>query len=305
MYRPVVHAPHRRCGSGGHVTPGELLAAAMAALAVTTLILACAWPVARADLSFSGGSYGTAWLQWLQPWLAPVEYLLAKHVPATIQRWVNQQLPPVDLTNVAPTAARWLTVAILAAAVGLVLLVVAVQRTGFVAMALLAMSAMCLTGPVSRLRRRHRARLAAVPAELPVCLDMLSIALESGASLSVALTTVARFASPGPMRIELDHFETAMRAGRSRASALREIATRLPHPAVQRWSAAMLQADQAGSSMVPLLQAQAAQCIEERFTRAERAALQAPVKMLVPLVLCIFPCTFLVLALPVMARLLN
>ena len=287
------------------MTPGELLAAAMAALAVTTLILACAWPVAGAASPFSGGSSAAALLQWLRPWLAPVENLLAKYVPVAIQRWVTQQLPPDDLTNAEPSAARWLSAAMLAAALGLVMLFVAVQHTGLVSMALLAMAAVCLVGPVSRLRRRHRTRLAAVPAELPVCLDMLSIALESGASLSVALTTVARFASPGPMRVELEHFETAIRAGRSRAFALREIATRLPHHAVQRWSAAMLQADQAGSSIVPLLQAQAAQCIEERFTRAERAALQAPVKMLVPLVLCIFPCTFLVLALPVMARLLH
>jgi tight adherence protein C len=53
------------------------------------------------------------------------------------------------------------------------------------------------------------------------------------------------------------------------------------------------------------LRAQAAQCRSDRHTRAEQLAMQAPVKMLLPLIGCIFPCTFIVLAFPIAVQLLQ
>jgi tight adherence protein C len=67
----------------------------------------------------------------------------------------------------------------------------------------------------------------------------------------------------------------------------------------------LIQADLRGMPLGPTLRAQSGQCISERFVRAERAAMQAPVKLLVPLLLCIFPCTFIVIAVPIAARLMG
>ncbi len=60
-----------------------------------------------------------------------------------------------------------------------------------------------------------------------------------------------------------------------------------------------------GISLGPVLREQGRLCRSERAWRAERLALQAPVKMLLPLIGCIFPCTFIVLAFPIAVRLLQ
>jgi len=67
---------------------------------------------------------------------------------------------------------------------------------------------------------------------------------------------------------------------------------------------ALAQADQLGMSLGPLLRAQAEQRRGERFLRAEKLALEAPVKMLFPMVFCIFPCTFLIIGFPIVVKLL-
>ena len=69
--------------------------------------------------------------------------------------------------------------------------------------------------------------------------------------------------------------------------------------------AALIQAETSGSSLAAALRAQAEQRLNERFARAEKLALEAPVKMLVPLIFCIFPCTFIVLGFPVALRLMQ
>ncbi|WYX60268.1 type II secretion system F family protein [Achromobacter xylosoxidans] len=67
------------------------------------------------------------------------------------------------------------------------------------------------------------------------------------------------------------------------------MADRCGSPLVHRWATALAHADALGISLGPLLRAQAAQCRSERHMRAERLAMQAPVKMLLPLIGCIFP----------------
>jgi len=102
------------------------------------------------------------------------------------------------------------------------------------------------------------------------------------------------------MRVQGD-----LRAGRSRVEALKALAERLDSPAVTALVAALIQADSSGGSLADVLRAQSEQRLDERFARAEKAAMEAPVKMLGPLVLCIFPCTFIVLAAPIVLRFVD
>ena len=69
-------------------------------------------------------------------------------------------------------------------------------------------------------------------------------------------------------------------------------------PRSAAWSARMIQAEALGMNLGPILRAQAEQRRTERFTRAEKLAMEAPVKMLFPLIAFIFPCTFVVIAFP-------
>ena len=93
--------------------------------------------------------------------------------------------------------------------------------------------------------------------------------------------------------------------GGSHAEALRARARRVDEPDVASLVGALVQAGSGGGSLSTVLRAQSEQRLDERFARAEKLALEAPVKLLAPLILCVFPCTFLVLAFPVVIRFLE
>lgn len=154
-----------------------------------------------------------------------------------------------------------------------------------------------------RLKRIERER--ALLKHLPFVLDLLTLSVESGASLAAALGHAAEKGPQGPLRDEIQRTLLEVRSGVARAEALRAMALRIDLPAISNWVAAMVSAQQQGSSLGPVLRAQADQRREERFLRAEKAAMKAPVKMLFPLLVFIFPCTFLLLFFPVAVRLMQ
>lgn len=148
-------------------------------------------------------------------------------------------------------------------------------------------------------RRLHMQR------EFPFLLDMATLCVEAGLSLQGALQEAANHGPHGPLRDELRRALADMRAGMVRSEALQHWGRRSGLPAVQQLVAALGQADHLGMSLGPLLRAQSEQRRNERFLRAEKLALQAPVKMLFPLVCCIFPCTFLIIGFPIAVKLLE
>lgn len=150
-------------------------------------------------------------------------------------------------------------------------------------------------------RRRHWEILR----DLSIYVDMLTLALEAGGALSVALKTATERMPDSPLQRAFRRVQNDLRAGRSRAEALRALAARVDAPAVASLVGALVQADSSGGSLSTVLRAQSEQRLDERFARAEKLALEAPVKLLAPLILCVFPCTFLVLAFPVVIRFLE
>lgn len=159
--------------------------------------------------------------------------------------------------------------------------------------------------PERWLRIKRIVRERALLKDLPFVLDLLTLSVESGASLAAALAHAANKGPQGPLRSEIQRVLQEVRSGSARVQALRDMATRTDLPAISNWVAAMISAQQQGSSLGPVLRAQADQRREERFQRAEKAAMKAPVKMLFPLLVFIFPCTFLLLFFPVAVRLVQ
>ncbi len=154
-------------------------------------------------------------------------------------------------------------------------------------------------GQLIRQRRQKMLR------EFPFLLDITTLCVEAGMNLQGALQQAARYGPKGPLRTELQHALTDMRAGATRQQALQHMAERTGIEAVQQWVTALAQADQMGMSLGPLLRAQSELRRNERFLRAEKLALEAPVKMLFPMVFCIFPCTFLIIGFPVAVKLME
>jgi tight adherence protein C len=134
---------------------------------------------------------------------------------------------------------------------------------------------------------------------LPNFLDMLTLAVESGCNLTTGITIGVEKTPDNPLRRAFARLLREIRSGRTRIDALRSLEDRLDLPPVQSLVSALVQAEKTGASMGTVLRAQSTQRTNERFARAEKLAMEAPVKMLGPLILCIFPCTFVVIGFPI------
>ena len=152
-----------------------------------------------------------------------------------------------------------------------------------------------------RIRCRRRLMLK----QLPFVLDLITLCVEAGLNLTGALQQAAAKGPAGPLGEELHRVLRDVRAGKSRADALRGFADRIGEPAIANLVSTVIQAENMGMSLGPMLRAQGEQRRAERFARAEKAAMEAPVKMLLPLIACIFPCTFIVLGCPIAVKFMT
>jgi tight adherence protein C len=141
--------------------------------------------------------------------------------------------------------------------------------------------------------------------ELPFMLDITTLCVQAGLNLHGALVQAVQYGPAGALRAELQRALGDMRAGMPRLQALDTMAERTALAEVRSLVLALRQADELGMSLAPLLKSQSLQRQAERFQRAEKRALEAPVKMLLPMIVCIFPCTFLIIGFPVFSRFMN
>lgn len=130
---------------------------------------------------------------------------------------------------------------------------------------------------------------------LPFYLDVITLSVEAGSNLTGGLTQAVQKTSDSPLRKEFSRVLRDVRSGRTRADALRDMAERTGSVPISNVVSSLIQAERTGASLGPLLRAQASQLRSQRFQYAEKRAMEAPVKMLGPLVMFIFPTTALVI----------
>ena len=140
---------------------------------------------------------------------------------------------------------------------------------------------------------------------LPFLLDIITLCVEAGLTLTGALAQGVAKGPPGVLRDEFARVLRDVRAGRTRVDALRAFADRLDEPSITNLVSALIQAENMGMNLGPILRAQAEQRRSERFARAEKLAMEAPVKLLFPLIAFIFPCTFVVLGFPIVMKFIH
>jgi tight adherence protein C len=152
-----------------------------------------------------------------------------------------------------------------------------------------------------------RKRREIMTLELPDCLDLLLASVEAGLGFDAAvLRVVSRpTRNPSPLLEELQIYLTDLRLGRGRQDALRDLADRTGVPDLGTVTSALVQADQLGVGITAVLRAQALQIRTRRRQRAQAAALQAPVKMIFPLVFFVFPAMFIVTLGPAALRMID
>lgn len=159
--------------------------------------------------------------------------------------------------------------------------------------------------PLIWLKDRLGARKRELLKALPFFLDIITLCVEAGLNMQGAMLQAVTKGPKGALRDEFQRVLRDIRAGKGRAVALRAMADRLGEPSVTNFTTAVIQAEIMGMNLGPVLRAQADQRRSERFLRAEKLAMQAPVKMLLPLIAFIFPCTFIVLFFPIAMKFMH
>jgi len=148
---------------------------------------------------------------------------------------------------------------------------------------------------------RARERQSFIRRALPDALDQMTICVESGLGFDQALQRVAQRGS-GPLADELQRVLSELTVGIPRREALGNLVDRTDVDALRRFVVAVRQADEYGLPVAKVLRVQSAQLRMQRRLAAEERAMKMPVKIVFPLVLCIFPALFVVLLGPAIIR---
>jgi len=165
---------------------------------------------------------------------------------------------------------------------------------GGVLIGALFLGAIGFLGPDYALTLKARGRKERIRADLPDALDLLAVSVEAGLGFDAALVKLTEHME-GPLGEEFGLTLSEMRIGESRSEALKRLSERVDAQELSAFTRALIQADQLGTSLGRILRVQAADARLRRQAAAEERAMKAPIKMLFPTVLFIFPAMFLVI----------
>ncbi|CBL45134.1 type II secretion system protein [gamma proteobacterium HdN1] len=150
-----------------------------------------------------------------------------------------------------------------------------------------------------QINRRRRITLK----EFPFMLDLLVLGMRAGLNYAAALGHAIEAMPNGVIRDEFSKVLREIRAGKSRREALLTLADRMNLEAISNFVAAVNQVEETGGEIVSVLMVQAEQRRNERFTAAEIAANKAPIRMLIPMMLFLFPIIFMLLTFIIIVKL--
>jgi len=168
-------------------------------------------------------------------------------------------------------------------------------------LALTGLSALGYHVPNVVLANAVQRRQVSLRRALPDSIDLLTICVEAGLGFDAALAQVSKNTT-GPLADELYRTLQEVQLGRSRNEAMRNLAARCDVPELSAFVLAMVQADVFGVSVAGVLRIQAGEMRVKRRQLAEERAMKVPIKVLFPVLFCIFPALFVVILGPAIMR---
>jgi len=156
--------------------------------------------------------------------------------------------------------------------------------------------------PVFWLKQALSARHRSIQRALPFVLDLLTLSVEAGMDFMSALQRNCERRKLDALNEELIRMIREIQLGTPRRVALGNMSRRVDLADLRSVTYSLIQADELGVSIGAILRIQADQMRQRRFDRAERLANEAPVKLLFPLMLFIFPCVFIILLGPILQQ---
>ena len=170
----------------------------------------------------------------------------------------------------------------------------AVAGAGGVLLAAVTLCGIGFIAPDFIVSTKARSRKDRLKAELPDALDLMAVSVEAGMGFDGALSKLTEHME-GPLADEFALTLSEIRIGETRQDALKKLSDRTSTPELASFVRSIIQADQLGISLGRILRVQATDSRLKRQAAAEEKAMKAPIKMLFPTVLFIFPAMFLVI----------
>jgi tight adherence protein C len=238
----------------------------------------------------------------IAPFVARIAALMLKVNPRTTVDGVSAKLMAAGMRTTSPSA--FLAAKAVLGFVGLFMGILFASNVGGAKGLLVIGLATVLGfyGPTYIVNVRARRRQESVSADLPDALDLLAVSVEAGLGFDGAISKLTEHMD-GPLIEEFELALTEMRVGEGRSDALKKMAERVPAQEMASFVRAIVQADQLGISLGRLLRVQATDARLKRQAAAEEKAMKAPIKMLFPMVLFIFPAMFIVILGPALLNL--
>ncbi|WP_339618044.1 type II secretion system F family protein [uncultured Gilvimarinus sp.] len=246
-----------------------------------------------------------AFMRPIWPLIRLVTYVLGSNLPSSFLTKVDTQLQKNGVSFMV-TAEEYISARFVLALLLPFLGWMALASSGKVDPLLLVMLA---AGgyflPVAWVKDTRRKRDAELIRSLPVYLEYLTMCVDAGLNFAGALKQAVEKGPRGAMRNEFRIVLRDISSGQTRGDALTRLAERVDLKDISVFVRAVVQAEKMGSSMKNTLLIQAKQRLNERFQRAEKMAMEAPVKLVIPLVIFIFPLTFIILLFPIVVKYLE
>lgn len=160
-------------------------------------------------------------------------------------------------------------------------------------------------GPFIKLDELIKARKKAILRALPFTLDLITVSVEAGLDFGSAVQRIVDRGEMNELNYEFYLFLNETRLGKRKIEALERMAIRIDIPAVTSILQSLMQAEELGMRIGQILRIQSQSLRTKRMQTAEKSALEAPVKMLIPLAIFIFPAVFIVLLGPMIIQFMT